>query len=119
MKNVAEIAGILADYCADRKFVEAYQELFHEDAISIDPLNPETGQLNGLDTLIAAERRFLERATLHRFDVSEPQIAGNFFSVVFSMDATVGGNEISVDEIAVYGVRDGKIVSQQFFAGKA
>ena len=46
----------------------------------------------------------------------EPQVAGNFFSVVMGMDVTMkGAGRMKMDEIAVYEVKDGKIVKEQFF----
>ena len=51
-------------------------------------------------------------------NVSEPLYAGNYFSVVISMDFTVKGQERKkMEELCVYKVEYGKIVSQQFFIG--
>ena len=46
----------------------------------------------------------------------KPQVAGNHFSVSMGIDATLkGAGRSKMDEIAVYEVKDGKIVKEQFF----
>jgi len=48
--------------------------------------------------------------------VSEPIVAGNYISVAMGMDVTMKGQgRMNMDEIAVYEVKDGKIVKEQFF----
>lgn len=47
---------------------------------------------------------------------SEPIIAGNFFAVTLGFEAKMKGRDrMNMDEIAVYEVKDGKIVKEQFF----
>jgi len=53
---------------------------------------------------------------VHGGYTNAPQVAGNFFSCVMGMDVTLKGQpRMKLDEIAVYEVRDGKIVLEQFF----
>ena len=55
-------------------------------------------------------------ASHHGVQVSEPLVAGNFFACTISLDSTLKGQERSrMDEVAVYEVRNGKIISEQFF----
>jgi hypothetical protein len=52
---------------------------------------------------------------IHGGSVSDPVIAGNHFAVAAVIDATMKGAERSaMSEIAVYEVKDGKIVKEQF-----
>ena len=44
------------------------------------------------------------------------QVAGNHFAVAMGMDVTMKGQgRMKMDEIAVYEVKEGKIVKEQFF----
>ena len=53
---------------------------------------------------------------MHGGFTGAPQVAGNYFSVAMGMDCTMkGAGRIKMDEIAVYEVKDGKIVKEQFF----
>jgi hypothetical protein len=47
---------------------------------------------------------------------NEPVVAGNHFALAMGMDVTMKGpGRVQMDEIAVYEVKDGKIVKEQFF----
>ena len=48
--------------------------------------------------------------------VSEPVVAGNWFSVGMTLDVTYKGRgRTKLDEICLFRVRDSKIVREQFF----
>ncbi|WP_413666966.1 SnoaL-like domain-containing protein [Mucilaginibacter sp. Mucisp86] len=117
MSTITEIANRLASLCNELKFVEAYTELYADNAVSIDPVN-KNEPITGLTSLIEYENRFLANAEIHSVNVSEPIFAGSYFSLVFSMHFTAKGQGTkTVEEICVYKVEMGKIVSQQFFIG--
>jgi hypothetical protein len=117
MYTITEIANRLSSLCIDLKFVDAYTELFSEHAESIDPIY-KNEPLKGLPHLIEREMQFLATAEIHDIKVSEPLYAGNYFSVVISMDFTVKDQERKkLEELCVYKVENGKIVSQRFFIG--
>jgi predicted transcriptional regulator len=117
MITVNEIANRLVWLCNNEKFVEAYTELFADDAVSIDPAyNNEP--LVGLSKLIEREKQFLVVGKIHYIKVSDPIFAGDYFTVNFTVDFTVVGQERKlVEELAIYKVENEKIVSQQFFIG--
>jgi hypothetical protein len=55
-------------------------------------------------------------AEMHGGYCTPPVIGGNFFSFGMGLDVTMkDGGRTSMDEIAVYEVKDGKIVKEQFF----
>lgn len=102
----------------EQKFVDAYQQLFSEDAESIDPQNTSGQPLKGLDTLIKREEDFLSRVTIETISLSEPIIAGSYFTLSLKMSFDIKGQgHREVEEICVYKVKDGKVISQQFFIG--
>src|ERR1700761_1907218 len=117
MNTITEIASRLSSLCASHQFVDAYNELYSEHAVSIDPIY-KNQPLEGLVQLVERERQFLAATEVHEVHVSEPMFAGNYFCVVISLDFTPKGQERKrVEELAVYKVENGKIVSQQFFIG--
>ncbi|WP_426668286.1 SnoaL-like domain-containing protein [Mucilaginibacter sp. McL0603] len=119
MFTIHEIANRLKEMLSEQKFVEAYQLLFSEDAESIDPLNTSGQPLKGLTTLLEREKDFLSRVTtIHKISLSEPIIAGSYFTLSLKMSFDVKGQgHMDVDELCVYKVKEGKILSQQFFIG--
>lgn len=118
MHDIKQIAERLIKLCSEQKFVEAYRELFGEEAESIDPLYPIMPPARGLITLIEREKQFLAKAQIHNITMSEPLITGSHFAVKLSMDFThEERGRISMEELCVYHVKNGKIMSQQFFIG--
>ena len=89
MTTIEEIARRLKLLCEQLRFVEAYETLYSTDAVSIDPMNKEHGELKGLEALIESEKKFLARTNVHRFVASDPLIAGSYISFRFFMDITM------------------------------
>jgi hypothetical protein len=117
MNTINEIAARLASLCEKHEFLQAYEELFSEHAESIDPIY-KNEPLMGLAGLIERERQFLENTEVHALKVADPSFAGNYFCVTMSLDFTPKGKERQkMEELCVYKVGNGKIVSQQFFIG--
>jgi hypothetical protein len=117
MYSINEIAGRLASLCSQHKFVEAYTELYSDHAESIDP-NFKNVPLKGLVGLIERETQFLSATQIHDVKLSDAIFAGSYFSIIFSMEFTPNGKERKkIEELCVYKVENGKIVSQQFFIG--
>ena len=73
--------------------------------------------VEGLAAIKEKGRRFNESVEeMHDGYSTDPVVAGNFFSVAMGLDATMKGmGRMRMDEIAVYEVKDGKIVKEQFF----
>ena len=116
MHTIQHIAERLVTLCREQKFIEAYRELYGEEAESIDPMYSLMPPARGLITLIEREKQFLAKATVHKIEISEPLVSGKYFAVRIHMDFNTEdrGRKI-VDELAVYHVKGGKIVRQQFF----
>jgi hypothetical protein len=72
---------------------------------------------NGLEAVKAkgvARREMIEAR--HSYTCSEPIVAGEFFSVVLKQDVTFKGKpRLTLEEIGVFHVKDGKVVKEQFF----
>ena len=115
-----DIANRLSELFKENKWMEAQEELFSEDAISIEPAQgPEMGlpSVKGRDKIREKGEKFNEMVEeMHGGYASEPIVAGNHIAFAMGMDATFKGQgRQKMDEIAVYEVKDGKIVKEQFF----
>jgi ketosteroid isomerase-like protein len=118
--NTEQIAQRLVELCRQGEYEQAQVELYADDAVSIEPegLPPEAlGNARGMDAIREKGRKFNESIeTMHGSSVSDPVVAGNWFSVSMRLDVTMKGmGRIDMSEICVYRVRDGKIVHEQFF----
>lgn len=113
-----EVADRLYELFEEGKWKEAQEELFSEDAKSIEPPNsPGLVSVEGLDNIKKKGDMFNEMVEeMHGGYTGKPIVAGNFIAVAMGMDATMkGAGRMKMDEIAVYEVKDGKIVKEQFF----
>ncbi|MBS1524758.1 MAG: nuclear transport factor 2 family protein [Bacteroidetes bacterium] len=118
MKTTDQIAARLVELCRENKFVEAYHELYGEEAESIDPLYGNQPLSKGLINLVEREKQFLAKAEIKQITVSEPMVSGSHFAITIDMEFIhEDRGYINTGELCVYHVKDGKIVSQQFFMG--
>ena len=118
--TIESIAQRLVELCREGKFEQAQEELYAPDAVSIEPEGLPPGALGnakGLPAIIEKGRQFQAAIeAVHGGSVSEPVVAGNWFSVALMLDVTFKGRgRTKLEEICVYRVRDDKIVQEQFF----
>jgi len=116
--TVKEIANRLAELCRQGKYDTAQKELYSADAISLEPEHsPGLQTVKGLDAIIEKGHQFQSMIeAVHSSTVSDPIIAGNTFAVAAVLDITLKGvGRVPMEELAVYEVKDGKIVKEQFF----
>lgn len=118
--NTEQVAKRLVELCRQGKYTQAHEELFAQDAVNIEMEGMSEGLMGGakgLDAIKQKGRAFAEMLeAVHSSEVSEPAIAGDWFSVAAVMDATMKGRgRVTMREVCVYHVREGKIDREQFF----
>ncbi len=111
-----EIADQLVSLCRAGKNQEAVETLYAEDILSIEPVGEEP-EARGLEAVKAKGAYFDKTMEVHSSKISDPIVADDHFSISYYMDATdkEKGQRHDMSEIAVYQVKDGKIVKEQFF----
>ena len=112
-----EVADRLVELCRKGLILEAQQELFADDVTSYEPENSPTPPAIGKEAVLAKGKHFASLIEERRSgSFEDPIVAGNYFSFVCKLDATLTGiGRIVWDEICVFGVKDGKVISEQFF----
>lgn len=118
MKTTQEIANRLVELCRMGDYDTAYDELFHPEVEATEPANaPNPGTTKGIDALKAKGEVFNEMIEeMHDGFVSDPLVAGNYITLTMGYDATFKGQgRVKEDEVVVYKVENGKIVSEQYF----
>jgi hypothetical protein len=120
--NTESVAKRLVELCRAAQYEQAQRELYAQDAVSIEPPWAPAGSLGnakGLPAIFEKSRQFAEGVEeVHSAGCSDPVIAGDWFSVAMTLDATFKGmGRSQIEEICVYRVRDGKVVHEQFFYG--
>jgi hypothetical protein len=113
-----EIADRLSELFEQGKWAEAQEELFTKDAKSIEPPNsPGMVSVEGLENIKKKGEQFNQMVEeMHGGWCSKALVSGNHIAFGMGMDCTMkGAGRMKMDEIALYEVKDGKIVKEQFF----
>jgi hypothetical protein len=113
-----EVANRFNDLAQEGKWMEIQEELYSDDVESIEPPHSQgLKSAKGKEALKQKGEQFGSSVEeMHDGYSSAPLVAGNYFTVAMGMDATFKGmGRMKMDEIAVYEVKDGKIVKEQFF----
>ena|ERR1051325_2029705 len=116
--STKEVAARFSKLANEGKWMEIQQEMFADNAASIEPAHSQGLQsVQGKAAIKKKGESFQQMVeTVHGGYTTEPVVGGNHFSVGMGMDVTMKGvGRTKMDEIAVYEVKDGKIVKEQFF----
>ena len=117
-----EIAEKLVSWCQAGDFESPYQNLYSPNIVSIEnDVKSDGGRVEGFEGIQKKGEWWKENFEVHNTTVSEPIVADNWFSVRFEMDTThkPSGHRSTMSEIAVFEVKEGKIVKEQFFYDEA
>lgn len=113
-----EVANRFNELAQSGQMDKIQEELYDENAVSIEPeKSPGMQSVEGKEAIKKKGEMFNQMVEeMHGGYSKEPIIAGNHFAVAMGMDVTMKGmGRVNMDEIAVYEVKDGKIVKEQFF----
>lgn len=118
LMTTQEVANRFHDLAQTGQWDKIQEELFAENAVSVEPPHSQGLQsVQGMDAIREKGKKFGEMVEeMHGGYTTVPVVGGNYFSVAMGMDCTMKGmGRQKMDEIAVYEVKDGKIVKEQFF----
>ncbi len=113
-----EVAARFNELAQQDKWFEIQDEFFAENVRSIDPPDsPYFGYAEGKAAVRKKGEDFVKRIQArHRTYTSGPLVAGNHFAVGREVDITVQPHgRIQINQIMLYEVKDGQIISEQFF----
>ncbi len=95
-----------------------YDELYGADAESIEPSSAiGLPTVKGMAEILKKGKAWEAGIeAMHGGYTRAPQVAGNYFACTMGFDATFKGTgRRQMDEVAIYEVKQGKIVKEQFF----
>ena len=101
-----EVANQLVSLCREGKFVEAIHSLYSPEIVSVEATAMPGGsrEAAGLEAILGKANWWHENHEVH-------------VCVRFTIDVTFKptGRRHTMDELAVYQVKDGKIIREEFF----
>ncbi len=112
-----EVAEKLVNYCRQGQFEEALKDLYANDIVSIEPDGSPDKEVKGLEGVIEKGQKFNDMVEeFHGMEVSDPVVGDKFFSCSMKLDITFkGAPRMTMDEVCLYKVDNGKIVKEEFF----
>ena len=121
MMTTQQVADRYCQLAKENNWPTILDELCSEDLLNKEPehvsargISIITKGLNNVKAKGIANREMI--AAIHSQHCSMPMVAGNFFSVVLSRDITFKGKpRMNLEEIAIYEIKEGKIIVEQFF----
>jgi ketosteroid isomerase-like protein len=117
--TTSEIANQLVSLCSAGKLKEATKSLYADDIVSVEAGAPpgQSRESKGIQAILGKADWWEANHEVHSSKVEGPLVAGPHFAVTFKMDVTHKPDQrrFQMEEIAVYEVKDGKIVREEFF----
>jgi len=116
--TTAEVAKKLVEHCRKGDFEGAMKALYAPNIVSVEPMEmqgmPRTTE--GIDGVTKKTKWWVDNHTVHSMAASDPFVSPEKFAVQFDMDVTnkPSGKRMKGSEIAIYTVKNGKIVHEEF-----
>ena len=117
--STQDIAADFTALCAAGKFEEAGEKYWSNDVVSIEAMPGDMAQVRGIDGVRGKGEWWSNAHEVHDSKVEGPYVNGDQFAVRFVMDITnkESGQRMTMDEVGLYTVKDGKVVEERFLYG--
>jgi len=117
--NTKEVGQRLVSLCKEGRDHEALDTLFAPDAVSVEAMSMPNmpREMRGIDAIKGKGAWWRDNHEVHSVTVDGPYPNGDRFAVRLGYDITrkQSGERVKMDEVALYTVKDGKIVREEFF----
>lgn len=114
-----EVGKKLVELCSAGKNEVAMKELYASDIVAVEAGAPpgQSPESRGLDAVLGKAKWWADNHIVHSAKTEGPFPNGDRFIVRFTYDITrkAGNQRVMMDEMALYTVKDGKIVREEFF----
>jgi ketosteroid isomerase-like protein len=114
--NTQEVAQDLVTLCKSGRFDEAGEKYWADDVVSVEAMGDER-EARGKGAARAKGEWWSQHHDVHDVKVEGPYVNGDDFTVRFVMDVTDkdSGQRMTMDEVALYRLKGGKIAEERFF----
>ena len=117
--STASVAEELVNLCRDGRNLDAVAKLYDPNIVSIEPIGSETmpAEMSGIDAVRAKNEWWFDTYEVNSVDVQGPFVGEEQFAVRYDFETTAkaSGERARMTEMALYTVKDGKIVREQFY----
>ena len=117
--STTAIAQELVTLCRAGRNLEAIDKLYSPKIVSVEPVSMENmpAEMTGIDAIRVKNEWWFANNEVHSSEATGPFVGEGQFAVKYSFDVTSKptGQRFQMEEMALYTVKDGKIVREQFF----
>ena len=117
--STATVAEELVSLCRGGRNMEAINNLYSPEIVSIESMGGAEmpREIKGVDAVRRKNQWWAENNEVHSATVDGPFVGGDKFAVYYSYDVTFKpmSKRMTMEEVALYSVKDGKVVREQFF----
>jgi ketosteroid isomerase-like protein len=114
--TTVDVAADFAEMCKAGQFEEAGHRYWSDDVVSIEAFG-DSPVASGRAAVLAKTEWWNANFDVHSVKTVGPYVNGDQFMVNFTIDCTVkaSGQRSVSDEMALYTVKNGKIIEERFF----
>jgi ketosteroid isomerase-like protein len=122
MSDTLTVGRKLVELCVAGKTMEAIETLYSPDIVSIEAMETPgfPKRMEGIAAIKGKNEKFYERNEVHRAEARGPWPHEDRFIVEFTYEVTskagpMAGKRMTLNEAALYTVKNGKITQEEFF----
>jgi SnoaL-like protein len=116
--STEEVAKKLVGYCRKGEWMQAVNDLYAKDIVSVEPREMENmpAEMRGIDQVRGKTEWWEKNMQVHSAKVGGPFVAGEKFVVQFDVDVTdkTSKKRMQMSEVGIYTVKDGKVSREEF-----
>ena len=117
--STASIATELVSLCREGRNAEAVDKFYSPHIVSIESSGTAEmpAEMTGIDAIREKHKWWEENNEIHGVEINGPFIGEDQFAVHYVFDTTFkpAGQRSKMEEMAMYKVKDGKVVHEHFF----
>jgi hypothetical protein len=117
--STASVAQELCALCREGRNLDAIEKLYSPKIVSVEPMGNESmpAEMTGIDAVRGKNQWWFDNNEIHSAEVNGPFVGEGQFAVHYTYDTTFkpSGQRVTMSEMALYTVKDGKITKEQFF----
>jgi ketosteroid isomerase-like protein len=114
--SAADVAKEFTEHLKAGDFEKA-EAFWSKDVVSIEAADSPMKECRGLEAVKAKGAWWSENHDIHSFAAEGPFVNGDQFAIIFKIDVTRKADKqrTKMDEVALYTVKNDKIVEERFF----
>ncbi len=119
----AAVAEELVALCRAGRNMDAINTLYSPEIVSVESMGNEQmpREMKGIDAIRQKNQWWIDNNEVHSAETDGPFVGEGKFTVYYKYETTFKptGKRQDMEEVALYTVKDGKIVREQFFYNPA